>query len=420
MKSEPLAAQEVDIDEQDDSPSIGLVDVLTWLGESKRLLAVVTLAAIVVAGGIALLLPNVYTAHTTLLPPGAQQQPGGSSAALAALGSLGGLAGGITAKTPDELYVALLKSDSVLRALDGRFKLKDHYGVNGYEALRRKVPNFVRVSSDKKSGVITVEVDDEDPKFAADVANAHASEVSKLLSRLALTEAQQRRVFFEQQLKETKENLINAEQTLRQVQEKSGMVVLDQQAEALIKAVAELKARIVEREVKLRVLRTGTTADNPDVQRLNSELAALRSELSRMETASVVGATASASAPGGIDIPIGKIPAAAIDYVRAVREVKFQETLLAGMLRQFEIARMDAAKDAPSLQQVDAADPPDRKSRPARSVIVLGSAVAALLLSSVWVIWRRYRALLQTGNPQVAQALASLARAWRVRSPKTP
>jgi len=398
-------------DEVDEGPAVGLLDLLTWLGEGKRVIAGVTAAAAALALIYALLQPLIFTARTTLLAPGSQQQST-SAAALAALGSLGGLTGGLSGKTPDELYVSLLKSDTVQRALATKFDLYKRYEVETYEVLRKVMPQYVRVLSDKKSGVITVEVDDKVPQFAADLANAHAGEVTKLLSRLAVSEAQQRRMFFEQQLKDTKENLIKAEQFLRQVQEKSGMVVLDKQAEAIIQAVAELKTRIAEREVRLKVLRTGTTAANPDVQLLNSELTALRAELARMESSSG-GVTSGGT--GSIDIPIGKLPAAAIDYVRAAREVKFQETMMTSMLRQFEVAKLDEAKEGQSLQQVDVAMPPDRKSKPSRALIVLGASFVALLLSSLFVVWRKYRALVREQSPETVQAWAQLAKAWRLR-----
>ena len=409
-KLDPNALVETE-DELDEGPAVGLLDLLTWLGEGKRVIGALTTVVAVLALIYALMQPLIFTARTTLLAPGGQQQST-SAAALAALGSLGGLTGGLAGKTPDELYVSLLKSDTVQRALATKFDLYKRYQVETYEVLRKVMPQYVRVLSDKKSGVITLEVDDKEPKFAADLANAHAGEVTKLLSRLAVSEAQQRRMFFEQQLKDTKENLIKAEQSLRQVQEKSGMVVLDQQAEAIIKAVAELKARIAEREVRLKVMRTSTTAANPDVQLLNSELTALRAELTRMESSSG-GVTAGGT--GSIDIPVGKLPAAAIDYVRAAREVKFQETMMTSMLRQFEVAKLDEAKEGQSLQQVDVAVPPDRKSKPSRALIVLAATFAALLLSSLFVVWRRYRAMVREQSPETAQAWAQLAKAWRLR-----
>ena len=393
---------------EDDGPQIGLADLLTWIGEGKRLIATVALAAALASLAYAFYLPLIYTSRATLLPPGAQQQSG-SAAALAQLGALGGLAGGLGAKTPDELYVALLKSDTVQRALIDRFDLKKRYEIETYEVLRKTLPNYIRVSSDKKSGLIAVEVDDEEPKFAAALANAHVGEVTKVLGKLAVSEAQLRRVFFEQQLNDTKERLIKAEIGLRTVQEKSGVIVLDKQAEALIGGAATLRAQIAEREVQMRVLRTGATDQNPEVIRLGSELRGLRSELARMES------TQGGNTGSAVDIPVGKLPEAAIEYVRARRELKLQETLLESMVRQYEIAKLDEAKEGPVLQQVDVAQPPDRKSKPARAVIVLAATALALLAACLFVIVRRYSAQVRQLDPQSALAWQKVARAWRLR-----
>jgi tyrosine-protein kinase Etk/Wzc len=397
----------VSAEEFEEEDGVGLIDLLTWWGEGKRLIAGVTIAAALASLGVAFKLPAVYTARTTLLPP-TSQNSGGASAALAALGSLGGLAGGM-AKTPDELYVALLKSDSVQRALDERFKLKERYEVKTYEALRKALPKYIRVASEKKSGVITVEVDDEEPKFAAELANAHVGEVTKVLGRLAVSEAQLRRVFFEQQLKDTKENLIKAETQLRAVQEKSGVIALDKQAEALILGAAQLRGLIAERDVQLKVLRGGATEQNPDVMRMNAELRALRAELARMESSK------GGNAGSAVDMPVGKLPEVAIDYVRARRELKLQETLLEGMIRQYEMAKLDEAKEGPVLQQVDAALAPDYKSKPSRAMIVLASTLLALIASALWVAWRRFSLLARENNPEAQAAHALLSRAWRWR-----
>ena len=395
--------------DEDDGPRIGLLDLLTWLGEAKRMIFGVTLLAALGALAVAFMLTPVFTARTTLLPPGSQQQSG-SAAALAALGALGGLAGGgLAAKTPDELYVALLKSDSVQRALAERFKLGERYEAKTYEALRKVLPKYIRVSSDKKTGIISVEVDDEEPKFAADLANAHASEITKVLGRLAVSEAQVRRLFFEQQLKETKEHLIKAEQDLRSVQEKSGVIVHDKQAEAMIAGAAMVRAQIAEREVQLKVLRTSATEQNPDVMRLMSELGGLRGELARMES------SRGGAAGSTVDMPVGKIPAAAIDYVRARRELKLQETLLESMIRQYEIAKLDEAKEGPVLQQVDVALPPDYKSKPSRALIVIAAALLAFLATCVVAVWRGYSALSSELDPQRQLAWAAMTQAWRLR-----
>ena len=404
LQTEPAAAPATDAN----AASVGLADLLTWIGEGKRLIAVVTVVAALASLVSALRAPFIFTARTTLLAPNSQQ--GGGSAALAALGSLGGLAGGLASRSPDELYVALLKGDSVQRALIDRFNLKEHYKVETYDTLRKVLPSYVRVAADKKSGLITVEVDDESPKFAADLANAHADEITKVLGRLAVSEAQLRRAFFENQLKETKENLVRAEQALQATQEKSGMIVLDKQAEALIGGAAQLRAQITEREVQLKVLRTSATDQNPDVMRLGSELRALRTELARMESSQGAGSTTSA-----VEMPVGQIPSASIDYVRARRELKLQETLLEGMVRQYWIAKLDEAKEGPALQQVDVALPPDRKSKPSRALIVIVATVLALLASTAFVVLRRYKAFVREYDPTSATAWARLSEAWRLR-----
>ena len=410
MKSDelpPMPAARTDVVDEEDGPAIDLTELLTWIGEGKRLIAGATVVAAGVAVALALLLPKSFTAHATMLAPGSQQQ-GSSAAALAALGSLGGIVGA-SAKSPDELYVALLKSDSVQRALAQRFELMTRYDVKNYETLRREMPKYIRVASDKKSGLISVDVDDEEPRFAADLANAHAAEITKVLGRLAVSEAQLRRVFFAGQLNEAKENLIKAEQNLRTVQEKSGVIVLDKQAEALINGAAQVRALIAEREVQLKVLRTSATDQNPDVIRLNSELGALRVELARMES------SRAGSAGSTVDLPVGRLPEAGIEYVRARRELKLQETLLDTMIRQFEAAKLDEAKEGPALQVVDVAMPPDRKSKPSGLLITLAGTVLGLLASTAWVVMRRYGAWSRARYPQDAPARAALARAWRWR-----
>jgi capsule polysaccharide export protein KpsE/RkpR len=389
-------------------PEVRLVHLMTWLGEAKRQIALVTGAVLVLSLAVALLLQPSYTARTTLLPPAAQQQ-GGSAAALAALGSLGGLAGGLGAKTPDELYVALLKSDSVVRALDQRFSLRERYDIRHFEALRKAFPTRVRVASEKRTGLITIEVDDKDPAFAAELANAHATEITKVLARLAISEAQQRRLFFESQVKDTKENLIKAEVALQSVQERSGVIVLDKQAEALITAAAQVRAAISEREVRLSVARLSATDQNPDIRRLASELQGLRAELARMESAQ-------GGQPGStVDFPVGKIPRAALDYVRARRELKLQETLLEAMVRQLELARLDEAKEGPLLQQLDRALPPDYKSKPSRALLVAATTLFALMCVVGLIIVRRYNALHAGFDPESSERWRAMKRSWALR-----
>ena len=394
-------------------PSIGLIELLTWLGEGKRLIVGVTFLATVIAAVVAMLLPPTFTARTTVLPPGAQQQ-GSSAAALAALGGLGSAMGGLGIKSPDELYVALLKSDSVMRALDTRFGLKARYEIETNEALRRAFPNLVRVYVEKKTGVINIEVDDRDPDFAASLANAHVEEVVKVLSRLAVSEAQQRRAFFEQQLQAGKETLVKAETELQRVQETSGAIALEKQAELLISGAAQLRAAIAEREVQLQVLRTGATDRNPEVMRLMAELRAMRAELARMEAPP--SGRANGERNNALDLQVDRLPEATVSFVRARREMKLQETLLESIIRQLEIAKLDEAKEGPLLQQIDRALPPDLKSRPARTIIVAGTALLALFATVLWVLITRYVASARGESQETADAWQTMKQTWRLRA----
>jgi capsule polysaccharide export protein KpsE/RkpR len=383
-----------------------LLTVLTWLGKAKWLIAGITAVAAVASFGASMFVTPTFTARTSLLPPGTQQQSS-SAAALAALGSLGGFAGGLGGKTSDEFYSALLRSDAVVRFLDEKFFLRDRYEIKTFESLRKAAPQFIRVQSDRKTGLILIEVDDKDPKFAADLANAHVDAVSRVLSRLAVSEAQQRRLFFERQVAQTKEDLIKAEFELRSLQEKSGVIVLDKQAEALLAGTSQLRTQITDREIRLKVLRTSATEQNPDVARMATELAALQSELARMEGST--GGTSSAT-----NMPVGKLPAISIDYLRARRELKLQETLLESMIRQFELAKLDEAKDAPVLQQIDVAQPPDYKSKPSRSSVVMSTMMFTLLASIAWVLLRRYAALGRAQSPESDSAWIALRAAWKL------
>jgi tyrosine-protein kinase Etk/Wzc len=388
-------------------PDVNLVDVLMWLGWRRRLIASITAAAAVLGLTIAFILPNVYTARSLLLPPN-NPSGGGGASALAALGALGGLTGGVPMRTPDELYAALLRGDSILRTLDERFSLKKRLDADTFEELRIEVQKVVRVVIDKRSGIITVEVDDEEPEFAAVLANAYSAELSVVAARLAVSEAQQRRRFFDDQVRQTKERLVQAEDAMRVLQESSGVIVLDKQAAALIEGAATIRASIAEREVQLRVLRVSSTDQNPAVQRLAAEIRALRSELTRMESSTSGGTPGSA-----VDMPVARIPAAAVDYIRARRELKLQETLLEGMLRQFEIAKLDEAKEGPAIQLVEAAIAPDRKSKPKRAVLILGALVSGFFIACLYAISRGYLEWRQTSDPASSVQHARLLAAWR-------
>lgn len=385
---------------------ISLLDLATTLGEEKKLIFGLPAIAAVVSIVASLLIPNVYTAKTTLLPPSGNGG-GGAAAALAALGSLGGLAGGLGGiKTPDEQYVAMLKSRSVRDILVEQYDLKNRYEAKTIDDVYMGLDKAVQISSDKKSGMLTVAVDDEDPKFASELANAHATALKEVLDRVAVTEAQLRRKFFEEQFAKAKEDLSKAEVALKEVQKTSGLIELKEQAKASIEASAAIRAQIAQREVQLTAMRSFATAQNPDYVRIAGELSGLRIQLKKLEQG------------GGKDddyLATKDLPETGLTYVRALREVKYFEAIFEIMAKQFELAKIEESKEGTGLQQLDKATPPERKSKPKRAIIVVVSTLAAGFLA---VLIALLRGAMRKANqdPENRSKFAQLKKAWGLKT----
>jgi len=386
----------------DDEDEISLLDLATTLGEEKKLIFGLPFVAGIVAIVVSLLLTPIFTAKTTLLPP-QSGGGGGAAAALAQLGGLAGLAGISAGGTTADTVISMLKSRSAKDEIIDRFQLTERYEAEMRQDVYLELDKRVRVSSDKKSGLITIEVDDEDPAFAANMANAYYEVLRDLMTRVAVTEAQQRRVFFEEQFAKAKEDLGNAEVALKETQERTGLVELKSQAEATIGAVARLRAEIAQREVQLSAMRTFATAENSDYRRVLAELGGLRNELKKLDKGGSGGDLGLVSA--------GNLPEQGLEYVRAFREVKYQEAIFEIMAKQYELAKIDEAKDGGDVQQLDAAIPPERKSKPKRAIIVLASVLGAGFLAVLIALLRG--ALRNSGsNPETQGKLKALKRAW--------
>ena len=378
---------------------ISLVEIATAIGEEKFTIATVAAVCAAVGLAVSLLLTPIYTARTTLLPP--QQGQGGAGAMAANLGALAASVGVTGAlKSQEELYVGLLKTDAVANALIERLKLKERYEQQTLVSTRLALQNKVRIAADRKSTLISIDADDKDPAFAAELANAYAQELQKLTGRLAVTDAQQRRLFFEQQMNRAKDEFAKAELNVKQAQDRSGLASVDAQTQSMIGAAAQIRGQIVAREVQLQAIRAYAGPENPDLRRLTAELASLRTQLARLEGGSSGSGTGSS--------------ADALNNVRLYRELKYQEAIYTAMLQQFQVAKADEARDGPLIQQVDVAIAPDRKSKPARAMIVLVAGLAGLLLGLAVAVERR--AIRKANeNPESAESWRALVDAWSLR-----
>ena len=282
---------------------------------------------------------------------------------LGQLGALAGAAGGsLGVKNPNDLYVGLLKSRTVADRLIERFDLQKIYDEKLASETRKELAKRTQVMAGKDS-LINIEVDDEDPKRAASVANGYYEELERLTRILAVGEASQRRLFFEKQLVQARDDLSKAEFDLQKTQEKTGVIQLEGQAKAIIEGIAQLRAQIAAKEVQLGAMRTYATAENPEYVRIQQELSGLRIQLRNREQES--GGKTETS------IASSKLPQVGLENIRKLREVKYHEAIMEIFARQFELAKVDEAKDAAQIQILDKAIEPDKKSKPKRGLIVL-------------------------------------------------
>lgn len=375
-----MAAAETPMDEDE----ISLLDLaLPLIAQWKSLLFLPLLAG-VVAIGITFLVKPIFTSRTVFLPP--QQQQSAAASAIAQLGALSGLAGAAAGiKSPADQYVALLQSDNVADRLIDEFKLVEVYDEKYRIDVRKEFSKNVRVSLGKKDGLVTVEVDDVDPARAAAIANRHVDELRRLMSQLALTEAQQRRVFFEVQLKQTRDQLTKAQEALQGSGFNSGALKAD--ARAAAEGYARLRAELTAAEVRLQTLRRNLADATPEVQQATTAVSALRGQLARLE------------AP--IDNNGGP------DYVSKFREFKYQETLFDLFARQYELARLDESREGALIQVVDVAKPAERKSRPKRATIAVATTLATFVaLAAFFLLRHSWRSASQ--RPENAERIARL------------
>jgi tyrosine-protein kinase Etk/Wzc len=386
-----------------DDDEISLLDLLIVLAKHKKMILGVTIGAAVVSAIISLLLPNIYTGTAKVLPP--QQSQSTAAMMLGQLGGLAGLAGSsLGIKNPNDLYVGMLKSRTVADNIIARFELQKLYEQDTMVETRNEFADNSSITTGK-DGLITIEFEDRDPKRAAAIANAYVEELDKLTQSLAVTEAAQRRLFFERQLVQAKEDLSKAEVALKVTQEETGLIKLDDQGRAIIEAVAALRGQISAKEVELRAMRTFTTESNPDYIRVQQQLAGLRNELTKLERAQISGA-------GDILLPTGKVPEAGLEYVRRFRDVKYHETIFELLAKQFEAAKIDEAKEAAIVQVVDEAIAPDRKSKPRRALIVIAATLLAGFVAAFAAFAAELRDRLEN-DPVQAGRLAELRRfAW--------
>lgn len=373
---------------------ISLLDVLLVLAARLKLMVALPLAVGLLVLGLSYTMKPTFTASTQLLSP---QQPSSTAAAL--LGSIGGAAGALGGslaglKNPADQWVGLLRSRVVVDAIVKRYKLQALYEADYEFQARDTLASKSRITVGK-DGLIDIEVDDESPERSAQLVSAYIEELQRLTNSLAVTEASQRRLFFQRQLADAKDGLIKAEVALKEGGINAS--VLKTSPEAAVTQLAQAQAALAAQEVKLSVMRGSMTENNPDFKQAALELASLREQLRKTEQ----------------DKP-GQAQGGAAQYVARYREFKYYETLFDLFARQYELARADEAKDGALVQVVDPVLVPEYKSAPKRARMAVLATVFTFMACAVYVLTanglRNYRQ-----KPGGAVKLAALRQAIRLR-----
>jgi capsule polysaccharide export protein KpsE/RkpR len=286
--------------------------------------------------------------------------------------------------------VALMQSTTVADRIIDQFKLMQVYDVKFREVARKKLDDKVQISVGKKDGLITVEVDDEDPQRSAEMANRFVEELRRLTDRLALTEAQQRRLFFEAQMQQTRDRMTKAQQALQASGLDQGAIKAEPRAAA--EGNARLMAERTAAEVRLQAMRKSLVDSSPEVQQQLATIAALRSQLARLE----------ANTPRQNSD----------DYIGKYRAFKYEETLFDLFSKQYELARVDESREGALIQVVDTAMPPERRSRPKRALTAVATTVGAFVALACYVLIRRAWRNSATSPANVDRS-ARLRAAWR-------
>ena len=386
----------------EDEDAISLLDLLLVFARHKKKILLVPFLVGCAVAGYSFWVTEKFTATTTLIPSDRKQSS--AMAMLNQLSPLAGMAGSeIGGGSDSEVLLTMIKSRRIQDTLIESHGLQN--GEGGKLTMvesRKELSKATVVSIGRKDGVITVSVENESPKKAAAIANDYVSELEKLSKELALSEASQRRAFLEKQLADAFTKLQAAENAMTASQQQSGLIQLDAQGQAIIEGIAALQAQIAAKEVELGAVRLFATDENPEVKQILTTIQELRKQLTNLERANP-----KAQQAGSSILRTDQVPEAGMEYLRRTRDLKYAETIHQLIAQQYQMAKVDEAQNAPILQVLDAAIPPERRSYPKRAQMVLMSVVASAFLMCLIAFILEAKRQAQE-NPEQAEKIADL------------
>ena len=390
---------------------INLIDYFLVLLKHKRMIFYIVFAAVILSVVVSLLLPRMYTATARVLPP-KEPDSGLSTLLTQSGGPLGSLAGSfMKGKTTSDLYVGMLKSRTVADVLIKEFNLKELYKKKYLEDVYKHLAKRINIRVSRKDQIISVAVEDKDPRRAADMANTYLDALDRINRTVNITEGQRKRIFLEKRLQEAKKDLFRAEIGLKEFQEKYKLVSIKEQAKVAIEGAAKIKGEIVVAETELEVLKQFGTERQNEAVMLKSKIAELQNQLAKIESGNpgtnVLKEHGMVEGGSNFYIPFNELPALGMQLGRLIREAKIQEKVFELLTSQYEVAQIEEAKDVNTIQILDRAVPSDKKSSPKRSLIVILSTVVALFLSIFLAFFVEYFQRLKIEDKERYQQLVN-------------
>ncbi len=351
------------------------------VAREKRLVLGVTLGCVMAAVIYSLLIPKMYQSEVVILP--SQEKPtlgmGGSAADLSsALASTRG----INFKTSEDFWAAVMKGPTLGDMVVKDQNLQAVYRKKDTNAAREELESRTTFNVDR-AGLIGVRVKDPDPDRAAAIATSYVNSLHRMMASMAVADAAHRKVFLKQEVEKAQDGLLQADDALKAAEQKTGVIVLGQQAAAEVDQIESLRGRMIAARIGLQSLETAATDENPEVQRLRSEMAADQAELEKLETREN-------PKPAVGDIGPAAVPEATREYIKPVREVRYHEELYEALLAQLQGAERDEARAAPMLQVIDPAIPADQPSGPRRRVLITVAAILGFLLGVMAALLRNW------------------------------
>jgi len=395
------------------SPFLAISQLL-WANRVR--LARLTAAGLVVGALIALLIPSSYTANVRLMPPDSSSLTGGVLGTLMGSVGLGGSGGGsagavgssigsglsdlLGTQKPGPLFVGILGCRTIADHIIDSFDLRKVYWRKTYLATRKKLASRTAISEDKRSGIITIEVEDHDRARAAAIAQAYVTELDRLLAQVNTSSASRERAFLEQRLAVINTELHDASEELSKFSSQNTTLYPEDQAKAMVEATAVLQGQLIAAESELSGLEQIYTPENVRVRSLQAHVSELRDQLNKLGGKNYTGSTTLDA--NSLYPSLRQLPVMAVRYGELYRRVKIDETIFALLTQECELAKVQEAKETPSVKVLDAAQIPEKRSGPPHVLIALTGAFLAFVFTGCWVVGREFWSEIDPNEPHKA------------------